>query len=90
MNRTIISICLQLSFACTATTIVSGAMAERVKLPSYIIYAFLNPAVAYAIPAHWVWDGYGWLSVLGVVDIAGSGTKNNIRLKEIAQINTMK
>jgi len=73
MGDVFVSYVFQLSFACTATTIVSGAMAERVKLPAYIIYAFFNPAVAYAIPAHWVWDGYGWLSKLGVVDIAGSG-----------------
>jgi len=73
MGDLFVSYVFQLSFACTATTIVSGAMAERVKLPSYIIYAFLNPAVAYAIPAHWIWDGLGWLNTRGVVDIAGSG-----------------
>ena len=48
-------------------------MAERVKLPAYIIYAFLNPGFGYSIPAHWVWDSKGWLNSRGVVDIAGSG-----------------
>lgn len=62
----------QLSFATTATTIVSGAMAERTKLSSYIIFSCLN-TVIYCIPAHWLWDDRGFLRKLGVVDIAGSG-----------------
>ena len=45
----------QLSFATTATTIVSGAMAERTRLTSYIVFSLLN-TVVYCIPAHWVRD----------------------------------
>ena len=63
----------QLSFASTATTIVSGAVAERVKLHSYMIFAMTN-AIAYSIPAHWIWTSDGFLNKMGVVDIAGSGT----------------
>uniref|UniRef100_A0A1I8GAW9 Ammonium transporter n=2 Tax=Macrostomum lignano TaxID=282301 RepID=A0A1I8GAW9_9PLAT len=62
----------QLSFATTATTIVSGAMAERTRLDAYILFSFLNTLV-YCIPAHWVWDRRGFLKQLGAVDIAGSG-----------------
>ncbi|XP_038071607.1 putative ammonium transporter 2 [Patiria miniata] len=60
------------SFATTATTIVSGAMAERTKLEAYIIFSFLNTLI-YCFPAHWMWDCAGWLKAMGVVDIAGAG-----------------
>ena len=62
----------QLSFATTATTIVSGAMAERTKFLSYMVFSFLNTLV-YCIPAHWEWASNGFLKTMGVVDIAGSG-----------------
>jgi Amt family ammonium transporter len=62
----------QLSFATTATTIVSGSMAERTKLTSYIIFSLLN-TIIYCIPAHWLWASNGFLYKLGAVDIAGSG-----------------
>ncbi|XP_074651674.1 putative ammonium transporter 3 [Tubulanus polymorphus] len=62
----------QLSFATTATTIVSGAMAERTRLSAYIIYSLLN-TIVYVLPAHWLWGKDGWLNDLGAVDIAGSG-----------------
>lgn len=51
----------QLSFATTATTIVSGAVAERVKLGSYMIFAIINTALIYVIPCHWIWSEDGWL-----------------------------
>ena len=60
----------QLSFATTATTIVSGAMAERIKLKAYILYSFLN-TLTYSFPAHWIWDENGFLYTMGAVDIAG-------------------
>lgn len=61
----------QLSFATTATTIVSGAMAERTKLTAYILFSFLN-TVVYSIPAHWIWAKNGFLKQMGVIDIAGA------------------
>ncbi|XP_077988593.1 putative ammonium transporter 3 [Glandiceps talaboti] len=61
------------SFATTATTIVSGAMAERTKLESYILFSFFNTLI-YSIPTHWLWASNGWLKKLGVVDIAGAGS----------------
>lgn len=60
------------SFATTATTIVSGAMVERTKLESYIIFSFAN-TVVYSFPAHWMFSEMGWLKRLGAVDIAGAG-----------------
>lgn len=66
----------QLVFAATAATIVSGALAERVRLDAYMAYSFLVTAVIYPIYGHWVWGG-GWLASLpfgaGAVDFAGSG-----------------
>ncbi|CAB3365637.1 Hypothetical predicted protein [Cloeon dipterum] len=62
----------QLSFATTATTIVSGAMAERCNFKAYCLFSMLN-TVVYCIPAGWVWGEHGFLYKLGVVDIAGSG-----------------
>ena len=61
----------QLSFCTTSTTIVSGAMAERTKLNSYVVYSFLNTAI-YCFPAHWMWGEEGFLGRLGAIDIAGS------------------
>ncbi|KAI0232651.1 putative ammonium transporter 3 [Lamellibrachia satsuma] len=60
------------SFATTATTIVSGAMAERVKLPAYTLFSFLN-TIIYCFPAHWIFSKDGWLRRLGMVDMAGGG-----------------
>jgi len=62
----------QLSFATTATTIVSGAVAERVKLPAYMIFAVINTGLIYVFPAHWMWDENGWLYKGGAMDFAGS------------------
>ncbi|XP_064619944.1 putative ammonium transporter 2 [Lineus longissimus] len=72
MGYTYANYIFQLSFATTATTIVSGAMAERTKLSAYIVFSFFNTLV-YCMPAHWVWGKYGFLKELGVLDIAGAG-----------------
>ena len=66
----------QAVFAATAATIVSGAVAERLKFKAYLIYSLGLTAVIYPIYGHWVWGG-GWLSTLpyglGHLDFAGSG-----------------
>ena len=62
----------QLSFATTATTIVSGAMAERANLKGYMFFSFIN-FLSYVFPAHWIWAEKGFLYKLGVVDVAGCG-----------------
>ncbi|MCL2069767.1 MAG: ammonium transporter [Treponema sp.] len=61
-----------LVFCATAATIVTGAMAERTKFTTYIIYAVVICAVIYPIQAGWVWNEGGWLAQLGYVDFAGS------------------
>ena len=61
----------QLVFAGTAATIVSGAMAERTKFQSYLLYSFVISALIYPIVGHWIWGG-GWLASLGMWDFAGS------------------
>ena len=50
----------QLVFAGTAATIVSGAVAERIKFGSFVIFSFVLVAVLYPITGHWIWGG-GWL-----------------------------
>ncbi|KAG8190247.1 hypothetical protein JTE90_001331 [Oedothorax gibbosus] len=60
----------QLSFATTATTIVSGAMAERCSFGAYCLFSFFNTLI-FSLPAGWVWTDRGFLSQMHVVDIAG-------------------
>ena len=55
----------------TAATIVSGAVAERIKYRSFLVFSFVLVAVIYTIPGHWLWGG-GWLSQKGCFDFAGS------------------
>jgi len=61
----------QAMFAATAATIVSGAVAERVKLSSFMIFATLLVMFAYPISGSWKWGG-GWLDAKGFYDFAGS------------------
>ena len=61
----------QAMFAATAATIVSGAVAERIKLPSFMVFATLFVAISYPITGSWKWGG-GWLDQLGFYDFAGS------------------
>jgi ammonium transporter, Amt family len=70
----------QLVFAATAATIVSGAVAERIKFQAFIMFAAFLVAVIYPISGHWIWGG-GWLSgVLGVgfADFAGSTVVHSV------------
>ena len=60
----------QLVFCGTAATIVSGAVAERVKYISFILFSFVLTLVIYPIVGHWIWGG-GWLAGLGFLDFAG-------------------
>ena len=62
----------QFSFAATATTIVSGAIAMRMKFGVYVIYSSYA-VIIYAFVAHWIWAEDGWLNTLGVHDFAGGG-----------------
>jgi Amt family ammonium transporter len=61
----------QTMFAATASTIVSGAMAERTKFIGYVCYSVVISLFIYPVVGHWIWGG-GWLAQLGFVDFAGS------------------
>ena len=61
----------QAMFAATAATIVSGAVAERVKLGSFLLFATIYVMFVYPVIGSWKWGG-GWLDGLGFYDFAGS------------------
>ncbi|SFG70488.1 ammonium transporter (TC 1.A.11) [Desulfotomaculum arcticum] len=62
----------QAVFCATAATIVSGAVAERIKFIAYIIFTIVITAFIYPVVVHWVWNGDGWLAQKGFIDFAGS------------------
>lgn len=69
----------QWAFCVTASTIVSGAVAERMKLEAYFIYTLIITAFIYPAVVHWIWSADGWASAFSsdalnpIVDFAGSG-----------------
>lgn len=67
----------QLVFAGTAATIVSGAVAERIKYVSFILFSFLLVALVYPVTGHWIWGG-GWLFAFGFWDFAGSTVVHSV------------
>ncbi|WP_370741229.1 ammonium transporter [Halomonas heilongjiangensis] len=62
----------QVVFVATAMSIVSGAVAERMKLWAFLAFAVVMTAVIYPISGYWTWGG-GWLDAVGYSDYAGSG-----------------
>ena len=67
----------QLVFCGTAATIVSGAVAERIKYISFIAFTFVMAMFIYPVVGHWVWGG-GWLAKLGMFDFAGSTVVHSV------------
>jgi len=67
----------QAVFAATAATIVSGAMAERTKFKSYLVYTVFITALIYPVVGHWIWGG-GWLAEMGMIDFAGSTVVHSV------------
>lgn len=67
----------QLVFTGTAATIVSGAVAERIKYHTFILFSFIMGTVIYPIVGHWIWGG-GWLAQKGFFDFAGSTQVHSI------------
>jgi Amt family ammonium transporter len=61
----------QVAFAATAATIVSGAVAGRMKFPAYLVYSAVLTGVIYPISGSWKW-GLGWCADMGFQDFAGS------------------
>jgi len=60
----------QLFFAAVTITIVTSAVAERIKLSSFIMFSLVWLTVVYCPIAHWAWGG-GWAQQLGLIDFAG-------------------
>jgi len=67
----------QAMFAATAATIVSGAVAERVKLSSFLIFTTVYVSLVYTVAGSWKWGG-GWLDQAGFYDFAGSTIVHSI------------
>ncbi len=67
----------QLVFCGTAATIVSGAVAERIKYVSFIVFSFVLTLVIYPIVGHWIWGG-GWLADMGFLDFAGDTAVHSV------------
>lgn len=72
-----ISFLFQVAFAATAATIVSGAVAERIRFSAFLIFSVILVAFSYPITGHWVWDG-GWLANLNFADFAGSTVVHSV------------
>ncbi len=74
----------QVMFCGTTVTILSGAIAERVKFGAYLIIAGLVSAIIYPFFGHWAWNGIseglaqGWLARRGFVDFAGSSVVHSV------------
>lgn len=74
----------QMMFCSTATTIISGAVAERIRFSAYLLVAMFVSAIIYPVFGHWAWGGgvegvaTGWLAKLGFVDFAGSTVVHSV------------
>ncbi len=74
----------QVMFCSTAVTILSGAVAERMRFASYVLVAALVSVVIYPVFGHWAWNGLdvrqdaGWLAARGFVDFAGSSVVHSV------------
>lgn len=62
----------QMVFVATAMSIVSGAVAERMKLSMFLVFTVVMTSVIYPLVGNWTWGG-GFLSAMGFIDFAGSG-----------------
>lgn len=67
----------QLVFAGTAATIVSGAVAERIKFVSFLVFSFILVALVYPVTGHWIWGG-GFLGSNNFRDFAGSTVVHSV------------
>ncbi|WP_423824339.1 ammonium transporter [Salinibacter ruber] len=72
----------QAVFAATAATIVSGAVAERIKFSGYLIFSVTITGLIYPVFGAWAWgglfNGSGWLEALGFIDFAGSTVVHSV------------
>ena len=68
----------QMMFAATAATIVSGALAERIRFGAYVLVAILITSFVYPVFGCWVWNEGGWLNQMGFIDFAGSSAVHSV------------
>ena len=68
----------QMMFAATAATIVSGALAERIRFSAYVIVAMIITGFIYPVFGAWAWNDGGWLAQRGFVDFAGSSAVHSV------------
>lgn len=74
----------QMAFCAIATTIVSGAVAERIRFTGYVLCSCILSGLIYPIAGHWAWGGtlpntnIGWLASLGFIDFAGSTVVHSV------------
>ena len=68
----------QAMFCGTAVTILSGAIAERVKFSVYLIITLVVASFIYPVVGHWVWNQAGWLAQTGFIDFAGSTVVHSV------------
>ncbi len=68
----------QAAFAGTAATIVSGAVAERIRFDAFLLFSLLLVGISYPITGHWVWSGNAWLGEVGFSDFAGSTVVHSV------------
>ena len=67
----------QFSFCSTSATIVSGSLAERTYIDTYIVFSFLMGSIVYPVASCWAWGG-GWLQERGFQDFAGSAVVHEL------------
>jgi len=83
-TATIVFLIFQVMFCGTAVTILSGAVAERLRFGAYLLLTVLISALVYPLLGHWVWNGIwlgeamGWLGQLGFRDFAGSTVVHSV------------
>ena len=78
----------QAMFAIITPALISGAIVERMKFKSYVVFIFLWSTIAYDLVAHWVWGVEGWLRTMGALDFAG-GTVVHINAGVAALVATL-
>lgn len=82
--ETIAFFIFQMMFCGTATTIISGAVSERMRFIGYIIVTIVIAGLIYPMVGHWVWNGIengeanGWLAKLGFIDFAGATVVHSV------------
>jgi Amt family ammonium transporter len=78
----------QAMFAIITPALISGAIVERMKFRSYIVFIFCWSTISYDLVAHWVWGVGGWLHAMGALDFAG-GTVVHINAGVSALVATL-